>query len=203
MEIYGGPYEAARMAPRSEWIRFPYRRSQTRESFFQALFRLLGIPEVQTDISGNVTMNQVLRLLYADQLSPIENCFRFEQFDQQGLRDTVGRLLCGAYNSSLYDNEQKIRSLNKEIDTVNGELSSLFQVLGKTETDFTPEWVGEQRRSLVESLKSLQKEIEYAERGVYTSSVGDELTLRSQEEAYTRFSAFKSNWHLYDASVTA
>jgi hypothetical protein len=145
-----------------------------------------GIPEVQTDISGNVTMNQVLRLLYADQLSPIEDLFRFEEFDRQSLRDTVGRLLCGAYDSSLYDNELRIRALDKQLDTTSGELKSLFQVLGKTELDFTPEWIGEQRRQLEEQLQLLQKQIEEAERDLYVSSAQDELTLRSQQEVYDK-----------------
>ena len=131
-------------------------------------------------------MNQVLRLLYADQLSPIEDLFRFEEFDRQGLRDTVGRLLCGAYDSSLYDNELRIRALDKELDTTSGELKSLFQVLGKTEVDFTPEWIGEQRQQLEEQLQLLQKQVEEAERDVYVSSAQDEFTLKSQQEVYDK-----------------
>jgi AAA domain len=30
MEIYGGPYDTGRLAPRSEWLRYPYMRSATR-----------------------------------------------------------------------------------------------------------------------------------------------------------------------------
>jgi hypothetical protein len=105
MEIFGGDYESARKAPLEEWVRYPYARSQSQESFSQAFFRLIGMPEVASDISGNVTMHQILRLLYADQLSPVENLFRFEPFDSPALRDTIGRLLCGAYDSELYSNE--------------------------------------------------------------------------------------------------
>ena len=73
MEIFGGDYETSEKAPRAEWVRYPYRRSANQESFSQALFRLLNIPEVASDISGNITMHQLLRLLYADQLSPVDN----------------------------------------------------------------------------------------------------------------------------------
>lgn len=85
-------------------------------------FRLLKIPEVASDISRNDTMHQILRLLYADQLSPIENPFRFERFDQPALRDAIGRLLCGADDSTIYDNEIRVRSLSREYDTVSAEL---------------------------------------------------------------------------------
>ena len=68
--FFGGPYELAVKAPRAEWKRYPYRRSPSKESFSQTLFRLLGLPEVTNETSGNLTMHQVLRLLYADQLRP-------------------------------------------------------------------------------------------------------------------------------------
>src|SRR3977135_812115 len=48
----------------------------------------LAAPEVANDISGNITINQVLRLLYSDQLSPVEELFRHDnRFDSPALRD--------------------------------------------------------------------------------------------------------------------
>jgi len=63
MDIYGGAMDAAINAPASEWSRYPYRRSESRESFSQALFRLLEIPEASNEASGNVTVHQMLRLM--------------------------------------------------------------------------------------------------------------------------------------------
>ena len=63
MEIFAGTYEASRLAPAVEWKRYPYRRSTSLESFSQVLFRLLGIPEVANDETGNLTVHQILRLL--------------------------------------------------------------------------------------------------------------------------------------------
>jgi hypothetical protein len=184
MEIFGGSYSSAQRAPRSEWIRYPYRRSESRESFSQALFRLLGIPEVGNETSGNITIHQMLRLLYADQLSPVEHLFRFERFDPPNLRDTVGRLLCGAYDSKLYENELEIRTLTREFDGLDAELRSLFAVIGKAGQGLTLEWIAGQRRAMHEQRRALQTEIEQAELMVYTSTAQDQLTLRSQEKAY-------------------
>ena len=114
MEVFGGDSEVALKAPATEWTKYPYSRSQNKESFSQALFRLLGIPEVANEATGNLTMHQILRLLYADQLSPVENLFRFDRFDPPTLRDAIGRLLCGAYDNELYQNELRIHAQSKE-----------------------------------------------------------------------------------------
>jgi len=145
MDIYGGDLDTAVKAPRAEWIRYPYRRSQSKESFSQALFRLLGMPEVGNDVSGNITIHQILRLLYADQLSPVESIFKFERFDPPTLREAVGRLLCGAYDNKLYENELRIRELSKEFDTVSGELRSLLSVLGTAQESMTLDWIAAPR----------------------------------------------------------
>jgi hypothetical protein len=118
MEIFGGPYQLATRAPKSEWVRYPYRRSVNLESFSQALFRLLDIPEVVNDTSGTLTMHQILRLLYSDQLSPVEHIFRLDsRFDTPILRDTVGRLLCGAQAVyDLYQRHLQIRSAVRQIE---------------------------------------------------------------------------------------
>jgi hypothetical protein len=184
MEIFGADLDASKLAPREAWIRYPYSRSQNLESFSQALFRLLGIPEVSSDVSGNITMHQILRLLYADQPSPVEDLFRFERFDQPVLRDAIGRLLCGAYDSALYDNEIRIRSLTREFETINAELRSLLGVLSRSGQNLTLEWIAGQRRVLEEERQQLQSEIEASELELFTSSAEDQLTLHAQEQAY-------------------
>jgi hypothetical protein len=185
MEIYGGDFVTSEKAPRADWIRYPYRRSSSQESFSQALFRLLNIPEVANDVSGNLTIHQLLRLLYADQLSPVDNLFRHEsRFDPPALRDAVARLLAGAFESGLYDNEIRLRDLIREFDAKNGELRSLLAVLGTTEHSLTLDWVGAQRHSLEEERSKIQVQVEERERDIYVTAKDDQLTLRAQEDAY-------------------
>ncbi|WP_315766840.1 MULTISPECIES: AAA family ATPase [unclassified Bradyrhizobium] len=186
MEIFGGDYDSAQKAPRAEWVRYPYRRSASQESFSQALFRLLHIPEVASDVSGNLTIHQLLRLLYADQLSPVDNLFRHEsRFDSPAVRDAIARLLAGAFEPALYDNEIKLRDLTREFDAKSGELRSLFSVIGSAEHGLTLEWVAAQRRSLEEEGSKLQSQIEEQERELYvTAKDTDQLTLKAQERAY-------------------
>lgn len=185
MDIFGGPLESALEAPRSEWTRYPYKRSPSRESFSQAIFRLLQMPEASNEASGNVTIHQMLRLLYADQLSPVEHIFRFERFDTPLIRDAVGRLVCGAYDNHMYQNELRIRALSKEFDSVSGELRSLLSVLGKAEESLTLDWIAGQRKVLLERKAALRTEIEQAERRMFGAAEKDKLSLRAQDQAYT------------------
>jgi hypothetical protein len=138
MEIFGGPMEEALKAPAAGWARYSYRRSESRESFSQILFKLLDIPEASNEASGNVTIHQMLRLMYADQLSPIGTLFKFEQFDPPLLRDTVGRLVFGAYENELYANELRLRELGNEFTSVSSELAAISKLVGQSGQVLTP-----------------------------------------------------------------
>lgn len=185
MDVFGGPYALAQKAPRAEWTRYPYQRSESRESFSQTLFRLLGLPEVRNEISGNVTMHQVLRLLYADQLTPIDELFRSESFDSALLRDAVGRLLCGAYDARMYENELLLRERDKELQGVSGELRSLFAVLGRAGESLTMDWIDAERARIAEEQRTTQADIEESERKLFTAADMDKASRAAQEEAYT------------------
>ncbi|WP_456661143.1 AAA family ATPase [Bradyrhizobium sp. LB13.1] len=194
MEIFGGSFEASQSASRSDWTRYPYRRSSAQESFSQALFRLLGIPEVANDVSGNLTIHQILRLLYSDQLSPVENIFRFEsRFDPPALRDAIGRLLAGGYESALYENAVRLRELTRQFDAKSAELRSLFSVLGNTQHSLTLTWLDAQRSNFEAERTALQNQIELAERQLFVSSKDDELTLKAQNEAYSKTQALQKS----------
>lgn len=192
MSIFGGTYAASLLAPSSEWYRYPYRRSETIESFSQAIFRLMGLPEVTSDETGNLTIHQVLRLLYADQLSPVEQIFKFEAFDPPQLRDSVGRLLCGAYEGEVYNNEVRLKELNREFDQIQGELKSLFSVLGRTDQARTLDWVEGERLVIEEEQVRLQSAIEDAEKQLFLAGTEDQLTLKAQGEAYDEVQKIQS-----------
>lgn len=185
MDIYGGDLDSSLAAPREEWLRFPYNRS-SKESFSQSLFRLLNIPEAAGEATGNLTMNQLLRLLYADQLSPTENLFKFDsRWDSPALRDAVGRLLCGAQETQIYENELRIRALQKEQDTLDGEQRAIFTAFGRAGESLTPEWIELQRAGLTSELEALVRKIADVERRQIAGSE-DSPTRKTQEEAYAK-----------------
>lgn len=189
MEIFGGTLDEALKAPAKEWKRYPYSRSSSKESFSQAIFRILNIPEAAGDGTGNLTIHQMLRLLYADQLSPVENLFKFDgRWDTPALRDAVGRLLCGAQETEIYENELEKRSLQKEFDKLEAELRSLFTVFRTEGHSLTPEWVAQQKWELETELEILKAQIVSSELKQLAGDA-DPFTLKAQEEAYLRVQA--------------
>jgi hypothetical protein len=71
---------------------------------------------------NNVTIHQVLRLLYVDQESPTNSLFYYEQFDSSLTRETVSDLLLGVYNQALYDKKQRRIEAEKELDAIDNEI---------------------------------------------------------------------------------
>ena len=182
MDVFGGTVEQARDAPRSEWLRYPYRRSASRESFSQALFRLLEVPEAIGDESGNITIHQVLRLMYSDQLSPVEQLFRHDAFDAVNTRQSVGRLLCGAFDDELYANELRIRELVKDFDAKSAELRGLLAVLGRTEHALTTEWLQAERSRLEQDRADLLAKVDVAQKDAMSHAAAP--SLEDQRLAY-------------------
>jgi len=90
MKLFFGPASEAVQNSSEGWERYSFRRGNS-ESFSQVMFRLLGLPEVQYgEANTKITVNQILRLLYSDQLSSVEKLFRNQPFDDAITRQTVG-----------------------------------------------------------------------------------------------------------------
>ncbi len=184
MDMFGGSMDEALKAPASQWSRYSYRRSESRESFSQAIFRLLEIPEATSEASGTVTLHQLLRLMYADQLSPVGTIFKFEQFDPPVLRDTVGRLIFGAHENEHYANELKLKQLSVDFANVSQELSSISKILGQTGQVTTIAWLQTERSRLENERVEIESDINSIEERIYSSVKNEKLTLKSQESAY-------------------
>ncbi|WP_182422198.1 ATP-binding protein [Aureimonas sp. ME7] len=172
------------MAGQAEWGLYPYKRSLNKESFSQVIFRLLGMPEATGDANSNVTMHQVLRLLYADQLSPVDRIFRFERFDTALTRQTVGDLLCGAYDNSLYRRQLRLRAAEKEYSDATTEWRSAMSAFTGSEHAITLEWVDAQRTVLEQELASTHAEAEKLEELIFNAEVSDGLTIEEQKSTY-------------------
>lgn len=183
MDVFFGSYESSLSTPQTEWGRYPYRRSVNKESFSQVLFRALDMPEAVSDESGSITMHQVMRLLYADQLSMTENLFRTETFDPAGLREAVGRLLCGAFDNEMYASQGELKDIDRRYDTVSGELNSLYHALGQAGHDLTLNWVVEQRNRLNDDRNKVEIQIAELQRSA-SSRKADEPSLWAQRETY-------------------
>lgn len=184
MEIYIGSLANALKAPKTEWKTYPYARQAQKESFSQIIFRWLGIPEVAGEAEGKITMHQILRLLYADQMTPIENIFRFEERDSPLIRQTVGDLLCGAYDYELYSAQIRRIEANREFDDAKAELASILDVIGSAGHALTLSWIASARKKVLDEINQIQTQIEELEEKIFHGEVSDGLSQEEQKETY-------------------
>src|SRR3546814_15116143 len=80
MSIYFGDMNNALSSPNDGWQLLGYKRPEHGYSFSQVLFRAIGLPESISDGASNLTMNQLLRFLYVDHLTPVQPTFRAEEW---------------------------------------------------------------------------------------------------------------------------
>jgi uncharacterized CHY-type Zn-finger protein len=144
----------------------------------------MGMPEATGDLNSNVTMHQMLRLLYADQLSPVDRIFRFERFDTALTRQTVGDLLCGAYDNELYKKQLRLRDANKELESATAEWRIAVSAFDGVEHAVNLAWVDAERVVLNQKLAETHREAEALEEKIFHAEVSDGLTLKEQDLAY-------------------
>ncbi|WP_247652891.1 ATP-binding protein [Ideonella aquatica] len=142
--IYWGSFEEADKAPITSWEIFGFRRSSTKLSFTQALLLAMDLSEAQGDGASNITLHQLLRVLYADQPSLHSPIFRTDAFDSALNRETVGSYLTGVYDDKLYVAQLEKRELEKQMQSLDAELKSIFRVLAKSEQNTGFELIGQE-----------------------------------------------------------
>lgn len=128
MSIFFGTLDDALSTPVEGWQTLPYRRPDHGYSFSQVLFKAIGLPESISDGGSNITMHQLLRLLYVDQLTPVQRIFRVENFDTWQTRQAIGDLLLGVGGYDLFEKQIKLRETDKLYSAAVTEYRSLVAV---------------------------------------------------------------------------
>jgi len=183
MLIFHGRIEDALVAPSTDWKLHSYARpakSTGKESYSQVLFDAMGMPHVPTS-DTNITMHQILRLIYQDQLSPPTKLFRQEKFDGSDLtKQTIAEFLIGIYDPTLYENQLKLRDTEKILLQLAGEQKGLKLALSIFGEDFdVPKILGEQKEALAQT-KTLQKQL----KKVIESNVSKNKEIDLKAKAY-------------------
>ncbi|HUV53248.1 MAG TPA: AAA family ATPase [Dehalococcoidia bacterium] len=179
MHIFWGPFETANKSASDGWNAFPFQRTQNKESFSQALFRALEFPEVRVDDGSNITMHQILRLLYIDQMSPVETLMKVETFDQSLTRETIGALLFGAYDDSIYSDEISLREKQKEIEDVSYQWKNTVALLRETQQEIDKEALERQieqtEMALSRVVSNLQEYSNKSDKALHDEDIKREL----------------------------
>jgi hypothetical protein len=149
MDIFGDEFEVANAAPNSGWLRYPYNATE-KESFYQAIFKELGIPYSKSDDKGSITMHQLLRMMYVDQMTSPDRLFKFDRFDSPNKRKAIGELLIGLSDFSLYEKRVEFQRASAVLDSKVKEIKTIHQFLGGS----------------IKTLEEVDKEIEEKEQAI-------------------------------------
>jgi len=131
------------------WQRFGYNTRGTNKSFSNVIFDCLELPIVKGD--NNITIHQLLRLLYIDQESPTSSLFYYENFDSQLTRETVSDLFLGVYNEELYEKKRRLIEAEKELSSVKADI--------RATSHFFPDPLSLKPEHLLTSIENSEREI--------------------------------------------
>lgn len=128
MRIFEGKYESFLI---TESLHFPFNSNANKESYHDNLLDLLGIPKSKSDNSDSINFNQILRLIYTDQLTSVSRIFREQEFDSNLIREAIGDLLLGISSGELLSKKIELKNLNKKLDTAIDEVKTVLKISGE------------------------------------------------------------------------
>lgn len=160
LEICFKPISQALQAPIEDWYNYPYAISSARESFSQKLFSILGIPEAKADANGNnITIHQVLRLIYSNQSNSSGNIFNSEPFDSAFKRESVGNYLLGIYDDDIYNSKIELAIQERVLESSIAKLQAVYSVLGKTQYTDSLGTLDQERENCLNEVSSIIEKI--------------------------------------------
>ena len=195
ISFYWGAIEEAMITEKeTNWQQYPFRRSESKESFSQVLFRTLEMPELRGDSGANITMHQLLRLVYSDQETPSGELFRSEKFDPAITRAAVGDYLLGIDANELYELRLQENNLEKQLAEVKSGIRTIYTAFGASGTGISLEFLHEKINTLSYELKELQQKLDNSsyEDVDSPSASSEDNRLRSElDETHRQLSSFK------------
>lgn len=194
LSIFWGTMPNALGAGASLWQQFPFKRSEMKESFSQVLFRLLDMPELRGEGGSNITMHQLMRLIYSDQETPSSDLFRFDRFDRGITRAAVGDYLLGIDSTELYDLKLLESAADKDASAIRTSIKTIYSTFGNSGTNISLEFLDNQIRTLGSEILFLQSRLANIDSGAAskTSSSKEDNELRAKlTDAHRALSTLK------------
>ncbi|WP_189384938.1 ATP-binding protein [Advenella faeciporci] len=193
LSIFWGSMLAAMDAGPAMWQLYPFKRSESKESFSQVLFRLFEMPELRSEGGSNITMHQLMRLVYSDQETPPSDLFRHDRFDRAITRAAVGDYLLGIDSTELYDLKLEESSLDKETTAIRASIRTIYSTFGHSGTNISLEFLDEKIQTLASEVSDLQVRLaNLSAESHKTSSAKEDNSLREQlNDAHSSLSKLK------------
>lgn len=182
IEIFEGTYEQS-IGNSEAWMRYPNRRSEDRKSYSEMLFELLGFPEDKTLDGQNITIHDILRLLFEDQGTASDKIFLNQSFPEKNIkRQAISDLLLGIDDFELHSLRLQLHEKDLEWREYDGQLKQIHRVLGSANLDVSSISLETERRSYLAEQDEIRKSIE----GFYASD-----NKKSKKDAEKNFSKIR------------
>ncbi|WP_174868636.1 AAA family ATPase [Pectobacterium polaris] len=143
IEIYDGNYEDA-IKDVGSWSDYGSRRNNEKLSFSEIMFELFNWGQYKSSDYQNLTMHQIMRLIYLSQSSDSNRIFRKEstRSDNENTRLAIAEFLLGLDDLETHSYRQSLLKNEREYENSGTELRTYFEVLGNN-ADLTVEKINE------------------------------------------------------------
>lgn len=176
MSIFWGTFDEAVASGSEGWQIFPYRRSESKKSFSNALFLSLGLPELRGDVDSNITMHQILRLLYVDQKSLTLDLLMTDTFDSSITRKTIADLLFGVYDDSLYSDKLSLRESIKDFEIKKRQFDGIERIFKSSETETNAEKINTTIEANITQIVEIEGQLKKSEEEQFKNNNSNEAT---------------------------
>ena len=157
MYIFSGDMSDA-LKGDENWYKYPNARSKETHSYSQQIFDLLGMPSHKTDDSKNLTVHQILRLMYVDQLTEATKLLKEDKkYDNATIRRAIGEYLLGIDNLEAHNLRQELIEANRKFDSVQSELKAIYRFLGSTDNIVRKEQIISEIDSATHEILNLEE----------------------------------------------
>ncbi|EFO5895869.1 AAA family ATPase, partial [Salmonella enterica] len=157
IKIYEGKYEAA-MKDADGWNDYGPRRSNDKLSFSEMMFELFDWGQYKSDDYQNLTMHQIMRLIYLSQSSDSNRIFRKEssRSDNENTRIAIAEFLFGLDDLETHSYRQNLLKYERDYDNSTAELRAYFELLGN-DADLTVDKINEQLKEKNIELEKIEE----------------------------------------------
>lgn len=167
--MHDGLYEDAHKS--EKWLKFSRTRTLARESFSEFFFNALALPLHKTDSSANLTMYQILRLMFFDQSTATSKILREDtSYDSKDTRQAIGDYLLGLDNLEARKIRQQIINFNKSLGAATGQVTAIHGFLGKDVREIREETINDTIVDLKAQADAKNRELEQMSLDSYKSS---------------------------------
>lgn len=169
------------------WQKYGYKMTSDRRSFSNVLFDMMGLPEFKAD--SNITMHQILRLIYLDQESPLSSLFFFDIFDKEIIRETVAELLMGLYDENLSNAKLSLLALNRRQEEIAQTIKITKEFLSDS-TMQSPAFITAQIERLAKEMQDITEQVKALREGETVKKV----KIREYQKFQTQVARLRSDF---------